>query len=525
MSTPVVPLEYLANHSREVLENLWRRMFKSRPDFYHASTAGISKAFLLTDLVAGSSLGMKIVDLVMTFGNTASPFIERHATLRANPFPSTSREPLAEYAHYPYPPIRDPHSRSSCTGYYSGCFIAALADINLEFSLPIALALEYLVDGRLIAEDKLVGMLPHLRIAVSQEFGTHLIPRVPMVKRALFTPNQQQELQADVDTHQLNFVLAQNLGASLHLNPALTAFAENTELENKRVSFVFRVCKKHFPIFRIKVSRIWEYHLFSLESVQNEQENYGVRMLCADARALFRLLHRISVFENLALDGNTHLSYRSKRSTIFRFSVQPTIQSTFEIAARWNNRIGTEITEPSLPIPDEEVEHEEEEEEVEEEEEEVAVDPQNMVAEIEEQEVDATQNIDVRANANVTDNDLEMPKAGQAQLLHVGSINNDGLVVDSSVSGTTVPNGSLLARDVSEPNDSVSSRDIVEPNATVPINRGQNLPSLESNDSSPGDTETNDAQNLPVDRETEVPVEGWIGPSAIKYAQIIRHSR
>jgi hypothetical protein len=91
-----------------------------------------SAGFLLTEVVAGSSLGIKIVDMVMAFGTTVSPFIARHEAILANPFPSTSRKPTAEYANYPYPLIRDPHTRSSCLKLYSGCYIAALADVKLE---------------------------------------------------------------------------------------------------------------------------------------------------------------------------------------------------------------------------------------------------------------------------------------------------------------------------------------------------------------------------------------------------------
>jgi hypothetical protein len=46
----------------------------------------------------------------------------------------------------------------------------------------------------------------------------------------------------------------------------------------------------------------------------------------------------------------------SKQSTIFHFAVDPTVQSEFEMIADLTNRLGTEIQEITLPIPDEEEE-------------------------------------------------------------------------------------------------------------------------------------------------------------------------
>jgi hypothetical protein len=113
-------------------------------------------------VVAGTSLGIKIVDMVMASGTMVSPFMARHEAILAGPFPSTSCESAAEYAHYPYPPIRDPHARSPCIGFYSGFYIAALADINLEFNLPVPSALVYLLDGQIMAEDEVVARIPSL---------------------------------------------------------------------------------------------------------------------------------------------------------------------------------------------------------------------------------------------------------------------------------------------------------------------------------------------------------------------------
>jgi hypothetical protein len=97
--------------------------------------------------------------------------------------------------------------------------------------------------------------------------------------------------------------------------------------------------------------------------VHHEQEYHGPHIVCCSVRALFRLLLRISVFENLALDKNTRLSHISKRSTIFRLCVQPTIGSLVEpMESEWTNRLGTEIAD-TWPVPAKEAKEEEEDEE------------------------------------------------------------------------------------------------------------------------------------------------------------------
>jgi hypothetical protein len=119
LNTSVVPLEYMANHSSlDDLTNLSRRIFRVRPDFYGSTTA-CSKGFLLTEVIAGTSPGIQIVDLVSTYGNMVFPFIKKHEATLVEPFPSAVHEMTTEYAHYPYPPIRDPQARSSCVGFYS----------------------------------------------------------------------------------------------------------------------------------------------------------------------------------------------------------------------------------------------------------------------------------------------------------------------------------------------------------------------------------------------------------------------
>jgi hypothetical protein len=90
------------------------------------------------------------------------------------------------------------------------------------------------------------------------------------VKAVIFDKNERLDVQEELATHQPNFILPRNLGASLHLHGAFTFFAEDILLEMKRVAFVFRVCEKHFPIFRIKLDGTWEYHSFNLEEVHHE---------------------------------------------------------------------------------------------------------------------------------------------------------------------------------------------------------------------------------------------------------------
>jgi hypothetical protein len=258
----------------------------------------MSKQFLLKDLIpGGTSLGNRIQGLLSAQGQTRTDFLTRHTEIQAAPFPPTSRESTSAYAHYPYPPIRDPHWPLSSVGFYSAGYIAALGNENLKFNLPIALALVYLLDAQIIAEVGLVVRIPALCPAIGYDFGRHLISRVPRVKAIVFDKNERQVVQEELATYPLNFVLSQNLGASLHLHAAFSLFAEDITLENKRVAFVSRVCQKHFSIFRVKVlSATWEYHLFNLEEVHHEQENRGLRIVCCNVRALFRLLHRISVF-------------------------------------------------------------------------------------------------------------------------------------------------------------------------------------------------------------------------------------
>jgi hypothetical protein len=78
------------------------------------------------------------------------------------------------------------------------------------------------------------------------------------VKEVIFDENERLDVQEELATQQLNFILSQNLGASLHLHGAFTFFAEDILMEMKRVAFVFRVCEKHFPIFRIELDGTWE---------------------------------------------------------------------------------------------------------------------------------------------------------------------------------------------------------------------------------------------------------------------------
>jgi hypothetical protein len=177
MTLSLVPLEYLANRSREVglLVNLWRRLFRSRANYYRSLTSDMSKQFLLSDLIPGTSLGIRIAGLLSAQGHTVTPFLARHAEILETPFPPTSRESTAAYAHYPYPPIRDPHWPISCVGLYSAGYIAALADENIKLNLPIALALEYLLDAHIITEGTLVVRMPRLLLPIGYDFGPHLI--------------------------------------------------------------------------------------------------------------------------------------------------------------------------------------------------------------------------------------------------------------------------------------------------------------------------------------------------------------
>jgi hypothetical protein len=140
--------------------NLWRRLFRSRANYYHSSTSDMSKQFLLSDLIPGTSLGIRIAGLLSAQGHTVTPFLARHTEILETPFPPTSRESTAAYAHYPYPPIRDPHWPISCVGFYSAGYTAVLADENIKLNLPIALALEYLLDAHIITEGTLVVRMP-----------------------------------------------------------------------------------------------------------------------------------------------------------------------------------------------------------------------------------------------------------------------------------------------------------------------------------------------------------------------------
>jgi hypothetical protein len=138
-------------------------------------------------------------------------------------------------------------------------------------------------------------------------------------------------------------------------------------------------------------------------------------------------------FENLALDDNTRVSHRSKRSTIFRLFVVPTIQSSFETRSTWNNNLGTDITD-SWPIPAEEEEEEEVEEDVSNGD---YVGNQERVHGV---ALPASILFEPAHGSRVDDrvNDQDMPETRMSPTSNVGSGNNDGSNNNNSEVGSPI---------------------------------------------------------------------------------------
>jgi hypothetical protein len=72
---------------------------------------------------------------------------------------------------------------------------------------------------------------------------------------------------------------------------------KETCLENRIIAFVFRVCKKHFPILGSSFLYLGIPFVQSWESLKHNHAVYGVWILCSNVQALFWRLHQILAFE------------------------------------------------------------------------------------------------------------------------------------------------------------------------------------------------------------------------------------
>jgi hypothetical protein len=333
-------LDYLADRSTDILRQLVGKMYRY-PDIsgYYQETNRISKTCLLDTVVVGTSLGNEIVGCQLAEGTTGrSDFVERHKTkkLQAYPFIQGVEEDTVNQDPDVYPPIFDLQNRGSCVGYdmVLDTYAFGNEDNNIwNQNYQIAMAFWFALKGdykdetitwrledmEIIFEVQTMGISGHIAQIGTRiiDFDNGSLPVDGMLKNI--------DLQFRADTP---------LQACLNRAKLIKDMTEHDEIKDNLVSLLYVTPNNCHTIFRlITPANVFEYHLVNISEKK--------RMICQDVYALFRLLHRIYMFEVNSQETNRPRN----RSLLFRIKGS---ERSLELTDNYMEGVGSPIQLPSF---------------------------------------------------------------------------------------------------------------------------------------------------------------------------------
>jgi hypothetical protein len=341
-------LDFLASRSIRDLQRLLKLQYRGiELNKFYISEQRLCKSSLLREIVAGTSLGEEIHSHGRVHGATeaANSFVARHMHKKSEIYPpSMQGDPYREEpVTGVYPPMYDNVDAFSCHAYK--CDVIEGEDVDsVTYYLPTAMAIWNQTCGTVLDLEfrtQLVEYRDRLATLGVRPFGTTFYPMECQIKRViesvLTASPPQQHVLASLQSLDLGFS-PQGLMRDLKSSQELKTFMEETKFSKSRVSAVYLSPTSTSTILRtITGARQYEYHVLNTK--------HSIRLVVKDVYALFRLFHRMFLYEH-SVDHEIYL----KRSTLMRW------HCLCEDSHPFGGQLGTPLPFYSLVDDEEELE-------------------------------------------------------------------------------------------------------------------------------------------------------------------------
>ena len=431
-------LDYLVDRSKDVLRQLIGKMYRKSDlhlnpmrNGYYRETNRLSKQTLLDIIIIGTSLGEYIKTIQLAAGTRqTSDFIERHERKKNESFPAiVGMEAGPEPVEY-YPPIFDMQYIGSCLGYEMQLESDRFGEIQtdpfgLNYQIAVAFWFALLGEYKDISINSRIDIvdIPGLFAPQTVSISGHIAQIGTCIKQSM--DNDGSTANDMIKRVDLGFRANTPLQNCLPKVRLLRELAEHNEVDGKIVSLIYITPNGCHTVFRMKTpGNVFEYRLVNLSEKK--------RLVCKDIYALFRLLHRVYMYEMNSPENNPEGNRRNNgglrnRSILFRICGN---SRTLVLTDNYMEGVGEQIGLPGIDDEFDEPETDDPEE----------TDDEDSDDEDEEGESEESEDNDSESE----DDDDDMPDQGVDQGVDADAMINEPMVTTEEEISTDNDNGTTM---------------------------------------------------------------------------------